>query len=254
MSRRATRQKIGLSDRIHLPIIACFSKATVGLGVDFDALIAAMQVFVDEHVATVCGTRAKLVKSRGFVRGHWAMVFLDDADHAHSLAYHDVTPDGLPQAKVFIKTTLRNNKLVSVSASHELVEMLVDPAINLVTMRPHSKLIYGYESADPVEELTFRVNGIPMANFVYPTYFESFHKPGTVRFDHLNKIDKPFQIHSGGYLGVYKNGKWTQIFGSAAKKRRFAREDRRGHRSERRAAKKPGRPSGKRKVGGNRKR
>jgi len=27
------------------------------------------------------------------------------------------------------------------------------------------------------------------------------------------------------------NGKWTQIFGSRAKQRRFAREDRRGHRS-----------------------
>jgi hypothetical protein len=43
-----------------------------------------------------------------------------------------------------------------------------------------------------------------MANFVYPTYFESFHKPDTVRFDHLNKINKPFQIHPGDYLGVYK--------------------------------------------------
>src|SRR5208283_3133801 len=115
-----------------------------------------------------------LIQSKGFVPGNWAMVFLDDVDHAHALAVHDLTPDGLPQAKVFVKTTLKNNKLVSVSASHELVEMLVNPAINMVAMRPHSKLVYGYESADPVEELTFRVNGIPMTNFVYPTYFEPF--------------------------------------------------------------------------------
>ena len=248
MRRRATRKEIGLSDKVHVPTIACFSKATAALGVDLDALIAAMQVFVDKHVAPVWGTQAKLVKSKGFVRGQWAMVFLDDADHAHSLAYHDVTPDGLPQAKVFVKTTLRDKKLVSVSASHELVEMLVDPAINMVTMRPHSKLVYGYESADPVEELTFRVNGIPMTNFVYPTYFESFHKPGSVRFDHLGKINKPFEVHPGGYLGVYKNGKWVALFGSVEKKKRFAREDRRGHRSERRAANKAGKPSAKRKV------
>ena len=252
MPSRAARRTV--SSKAHVPTIACFNEATVALGVDFDALIAALQKFVDEHVAPVWGTHAKLIKSKGFVPGKWAMVFLDDADHAHSLAYHDVTPDGLPQAKVFVKTTIRNKKLVSVSASHELVEMLVDPSINLVTMKSRSNLVYGYESADPVEELTFRVDGIPMTNFVYPAYFEAFHKPGSVRFDHLNKISKPFEIHPGGYLGVYKNGKWTQIFGSAAKKRRFAREDRRGHRPERRVAKKRLRASGKRKAGAGRKR
>jgi hypothetical protein len=251
MPRRTARP---VSSKVHVPTIACFNEATVDLGVDFDALIAALQEFVDKHVAPVWGTPAKLIRSKGFVPGKWAMVFLDHADHAHSLAYHDVTPDGLPQAKVFVKTTLKNKELVSVSASHELVEMLVDPSINLITMPTGSKLVYGYESADPVEELTFRVNGIPMTNFVYPTYFESFHKPGSVRFDHLNQIKKPFQIHTGGYLGVYKNGKWTQIFGSAAKKKRFAREDRRGHRSERRGAKKPVRVSGKRRAPSKRKR
>jgi hypothetical protein len=62
------------------------------------------------------------------------MVFLDDADQPGALAY--LTPDGLPQSKVFVKTTLENNDLVSVSASHELVEMLVDPATNLMTTGP----------------------------------------------------------------------------------------------------------------------
>lgn len=246
MAKKMTKSKVSISNKVHVPTIVCVNKATVPLGVDFDALIAAMQVFVDEHVAPVWGTRAKLIRARALVPGKWAMVLLDDADHAHALAYHDLTPDGLPLAKVFVKTTLMNKDLVSVSASHELVEMLVDPSINLVTTRTGSKLVYGYESADPVEELNFPINRIPMTNFVYPTYFEAFHKPGSVRFDHLGKINKPFQIHAGGYLGVYKKGKWTQIFGSAAKKKRFAREDRRGHRSEQRAAKKRVRTSARR--------
>jgi len=67
-----------------------------------------------------------------------------------ALAYHDLTPDGLPVSKVFVKTTLDNNDLVSVSASHELVEMLVDPAINMMTTGPDPKTMYAYESADPV--------------------------------------------------------------------------------------------------------
>ena len=221
-----------------VPRIACFNKATTPLGVDFDALIAAMQAFIDNDVAPVWGTPAKLVKSTGFLPGHWAMVFLDNADQAGALAYHDLTPDGLPEAKVFVKTTLDNHDLVSVSASHELVEMLVDPAINLMSTGPDPKVVYAYESADPVEALSFMVNGIAMTDFVYPSYFEVFHKPGSVQFDRLKKINKPFQILSGGYQIIFKNGKWTQVLGSASKKKSFAKEDRRGHRSEERKQKK----------------
>jgi hypothetical protein len=233
-----TRPTLGAFNQGELPTITCFNKATVPLGVDLDALIAAMQVYIDEHVAPVWGTPAKLIKTTSFQKGAWAMVFLDDADQPDALAYHDLTPDGLPEAKVFVKTTLADHELVSVSASHELVEMLVDPAINLMTTGPDPKVIYAYESADPVEALSFDVEGIPMSDFVYPAYFEDFHKPGSVKFDHQDKVNKPFEILSGGYQIIFKNGKWSQVFGSEAKKKSFAREDRRGHRSEQRAAKK----------------
>ena len=232
------KPRFGAFNQGDIPTIACFNRSTTALGVDFDALIAAMQAFVDNDVAPVWGTPARLVRSTGFVPGHWAMVFLDDADQPGALAYHDLTPDGLPESKVFVKTTLKNHDLVSVSASHELVEMLVDPAINLMTTGPDPKLVYAYESADPVERLSYPVHGIAMTDFVYPSYFEAFHKPGSVQFDRLRKISKPFQILAGGYQIIFKNGKWTQVFGSAAKKKRFEKEDRRGHRSEQRKQRK----------------
>jgi hypothetical protein len=225
---------LGAFNQGEIPKIACFNKATIPLGVDLDDLIAAMQEYVDKYVAPIWATPAKLIKSTGFVKGAWAMVFLDDADQPGALAYHDLTPDGLPQSKVFVKTTIDNGDLVSVSASHELVEMLVDPAINLMTTGPDPKTVYAYESADPVEALSFKVQGIPMSDFVYPSYFEDFHKPNSVRFDQMGKVTKPFQILSGGYQIVFKNGKWSQVYGSAAKKKAFAKEDRRGHRSEER--------------------
>lgn len=228
----STQSIFGAFDQGQTPTIACFNKATVALGVDLDALIAAMQAYVNNFVAPVWGTPAKLVKTTDFQKGAWAMVFLDNADQPGALAYHDLTPDGLPISKVFVKTTLDDKQLVSVSASHELVEMLVDPAINMLTTGPNPKIIYAYESADPVEETDFPVNGIAMSNFVYPAYFETFRKPGSVQFDHMEKVNKPFQILSGGYQIILKNGKWTQVFGSEAKKRRFQKEDRRGHRSE----------------------
>jgi len=106
-----------------------------------------------------------------------------------------LTPDGLPQSKVFVKTTFKNGDLVSVSASHELVEMLADPAINLMTMGPNAKTVYAYESADPA----YPVKGIPMSDFVYPSYFEEFHKPGSARFDAMDKVKRPFPILVGAY-------------------------------------------------------
>jgi hypothetical protein len=223
---------LGAFNQGAVPTIACFNQATMALGVDLDALIGAMQAYVDQYVVPVWGTPAKLVKSKDFVAGAWAMVFLDNADQPGALAYHDLTPEGWPLSKVFVKTTLANGDLVSVSASHELVEMLVDPAINMLTTGPDPKTMYAYESADPVEQLTFDVNGIAMSDFVYPSYFEIFRQPGSVSFDQMNQVQKPFQILSGGYQIIFRNGKWSQVFGSASKKRLFAKEDRRGHRSE----------------------
>jgi hypothetical protein len=217
-----------------VPKIAVFNKATTPLGVDLDELIAAMQMYINKFIVPVWATPAKLVKSKDFLPGAWAMVFLDDADQEGALAYHDLTPDGLPESKVFVRTTLDNGDLVSVSASHELVEMLVDPAINLMTTGPDLKTVYAYESADPVEALSFSVKGIPMSDFVYPAYFENFRGADSVKFDQLGKVNRPFQILSGGYQIIFKGGKWSQIFGSTSKKKAFNKEDRRGHRSEQR--------------------
>lgn len=229
-----TAKVFGAFNQGEVPTITCFNEAKTDLEVNFDDLIAAMQAYVDNFVGPVWATPAKLIKTTGFQKGAWAMVFLDNADQAGVLAYHDLTPDGLPISKVFVKTTLDDHQLVSVSASHELVEMLVDPAINLMTTGPNPRLVYAYESADPVEALSFEVDGIQMSDFVYPAYFEDFHPAGSVRFDQMEKVRKPFQILSGGYQIIMRNGKWSQVFASETKKKAFAKEDRRQHRSEQR--------------------
>jgi hypothetical protein len=223
-------------DQGQVPTIACFNQATAPLGTDFGKLLEALQEYVDAHVAPIWGTPCRMVESTGFVKGSWAMQFLDESDEQGALAYHDLTPDGFPLAKVFVKTILDNGETVSSAASHELVEMLVDPGINLLSTGPDAKAAYAYESADPVEEVSFDVRGLPMSDFVYPSYFEAFHTAGSTRFDHEGQVTKPFQILRGGYQIVFKNGKWTQIFGSKAKAKRFRDEDRREHRSEQRGA------------------
>ena len=219
------------SYRNHVPKIACFNHAETPLGVDFDDLIAAMQKFVDDHFEPVWGTPAQLVKSKDFLKGAWAMAFLDSERDASLEGYHDVTPEGLPMSKVFVKNILKQKDLVSVTASHELAEMLVDPAANLYSTGPKPNRLYDYEVADPVEELHFEVNGIPMTDFVYPTYFEIFHKRGSTRFDHMDTLDLPFQLHEGGYQSYFSGGKERTMWGSKDKETRFREEDREGHRS-----------------------
>ena len=234
-----TRPVLGAFDRGQLPTIACFNRASVPLGLDLDALLEALQRFVDECVAPVWGTPARLVKSSGFVRRAWALVFLDDADAPGALAYHELTPDGFPVSKVFVKTILGARDSLSVSTSHELVEMLVDPAINLYSTGPDARALYAYESADPVEETWFPLGGFDMTNFVFPSYFEVFRKRGSTQFDYMKKVKKPFELLRGGYQIIFKNGRSSEIFGSPAKKARFAKEDRRYHRSAYRRPRKP---------------
>lgn len=218
------------------PTIGVVNLATVPLGVDLDALIAALQKFLDEHFVPIWGYPAKLVKYaslKDIPADQWQFLFIDDADSAGALGYHDLTKNGQPVSKVFVKTTLGAKESVAVTACHELAEMLIDPGAQLWAQKPDGSFI-AYEMSDPVEEDTFLIDGIPMSNFVLPSYFESWKHPKGTKFDYLSKLKKPFTMTKGGYLIIFKAGKTTEVFGSAAKAKRFAKEHRLGHRSEHR--------------------
>jgi hypothetical protein len=228
------RRILAAFDQGQIPTIACINKSTDVSAEDFAKHVATLQKALDEHFVLVWGTPAKLVIATDFIKGAWALVYLDNPDVANAYGYHDLTPDGLPLSKVFVKLSLKSGENPLITASHELWEMLVDPAINLCVEAPNGWM-YAYESVDSCEALSFMVDGLPISDFVYPAFFEGFRKPNSAQFDHLKKITKPFQILKGGYLAVKKGSRWTQIFASAAKKKAFAREDRRGHRTTQRA-------------------
>jgi hypothetical protein len=209
-------------DQGQVPTICCLNLATTPLGVDFAALVAALQEYANKHFAPVWATPCQLVAGQGrqIPAGQWGLVFLDDADQANALGYHYLTPGGLPLSKIFVRTTLGAREQVSVTASHELAEMLVDPGVQLGALGP-SNVWYAYETADAVEATSFNVAGIPMSNFVYPSWFEGFRRSG--KFDHLGLCKRPFQILRGGYMPVFARGRWTQIFGSAAAKKQYGK-------------------------------
>jgi hypothetical protein len=211
--------------------IACINKAKTPLGVDFDKLTAALQKCYDQNFVPVWGYPVTLYNTAKAAPSDWQFIYFDDADAANALGYHDLTTKGQPVSKIFVKTTLDDRELVSVTACHELFEMAIDPVANLWAQASDGTE-YAYEMCDPVEEDTFLVDGIAMSNFVHPAWFEPFkHPPGT-KYDHLGKLKAPYSMTKGGYMIVMKNGKVSQKMGSEAKKRKFARENRWGHRSE----------------------
>jgi hypothetical protein len=216
-----------------VPTIACVNKSRIGLGVDFDELLPALQKFLDQCFLPVWGTPAKLVKARKTRPGLWNMIFLDDPDSPGAEGYHDITWRGMPLAKIFVKPTIDAGDVVSVTACHELCEMLIDPMAKLWCEGPRSTL-WAYEVCDAVEEETFNVDGIAMSDFVFPTYFDTFRlkKPRSAQYDYLNKVKRPFQILKGGYSEIRHNRRTVEKFGSREKARRFAMEDRRWHRSQ----------------------
>jgi hypothetical protein len=211
--------------------IACMNKATVDLGVPFDTLTATLQKCFDQYFLPIWGYPVKLYNTDTPKPSDWQFVYFDDADTAGALGYHELTKGGQPVSKIFVKTTLAAKELVSVTACHELFEMVIDPLANLYA-EASDGTEYAYEMSDPVEEDTFQIDGIAMSNFVHPAWFEPFkHPPGT-KYDHLGLLTKPFSMTKGGYVIIKKNGKVKEVFGSKAKEKRFGEEDRRDHRSE----------------------
>ena len=194
---------------------------------DVRSLVAPLQKYVDRFVGPAWGVGCKLLQRLTIKKGTWGLVFLDTADVEGALGYHDLTDDGLPLAKVFVDTTVDYGEQVSVTASHELAEMLVDPAIQLGAW-DNKETWWAYEVCDAVQADVFKVGGQWMSDFVLPAWFESFRRPGSTAFDHLGKVTRPFQIAPRGYMPVYRVGEWQQLFGRGGRAAYRARPHPRG--------------------------
>jgi hypothetical protein len=219
------------SRRIDPVRIACLNKAKTPLGAPLPMLTAALQKCYDDYFLPVWGYPVKLYNPTKPKRSDWLFIYFDDPDTAGVEGYHDLTYHGQPISKVFVKPSLADNVPVSVTACHELFEMVIDPIANLWA-EATNRTQYAYEMCDPVEEDTFMVNGMEMSNFLHPSWFEPFKHPHGTKFDHLGLLKKPFTMTKGGYMIIKKNGRVSEKFGSKAKAKRFAKENRRGHRSE----------------------
>jgi hypothetical protein len=218
------------------PTIAFVNLASAPLGVDLTKLVSVLEKQLQQDFVPIWGYPAKLYETKTPKADDWQVVFLDDADTANALGYHDITKDGQPVSKVFVKTTLAAGEKISVTACHELLEMLIDPGAQLWAQSANGGF-YAYEMCDAVEGTEYEIDGVPLSNFVYPSFFESWHAPRSTQFDHLKLVAQPFQTLRNGYQIVSDGTVAKEIFGSRPKMRHFLEvEDRTLHRSQYREA------------------
>jgi hypothetical protein len=147
-------------------------------------------------------------------QGAWLLVIADDSDQAGALGYHDVDAKTTPIGFVFAKTDIVNDLSWTVTASHELLEMLGDPLANQAVQVGKSTFL-AYEAADAVEadedgyEITLE-DGEPIfvSDFVFPNWFVP-DSPGP--WDYRGLLTSALELRPGGYIGVWTAAKgWGQ--------------------------------------------
>jgi hypothetical protein len=113
----------------------------------------------------------------------------------------------------------------TIDASHEIIEMLVDPFGN--RMEPSQAIAiqgnkvvdangvfqYLVEACDPCEanKFAYDINGIAVSDFITPHYYDASLTP-SVRYSFKGNIKRPRQMLKGGYISyVQPDGLWRQI-------------------------------------------
>jgi hypothetical protein len=206
--------------------IAVMNESTAIADADVEAMLPAFTQQWNQDLRPIWGldeaTFNFVAQSVTPASGTWWVVFLDDSDQAGALAYHDLTNEGLPISKVFVKTLLADNASVSVGATHEICEMAVDPWLNSAYQDPNGTFWAG-EVCDPVEDdqYGYEINGVLVTDFVTPNWFA--HQYSGPQIDFKNYANAPFAVLTNGYAQKFDpNSGWQQVTGSEARRRRRA--------------------------------
>jgi hypothetical protein len=133
--------------------------------------------------------------------GYWPMFVMDNIGTPGAAGVHE-DKDGQPFALI----TAGDLDTWSLTASHEAIEMLVDPQGNRIVsgdspMEGQGRVSFLVEPCDPSEAADFGYssNGILVSDFYTPHFFDPVAAAG-VRYSFTGAIKEPRQVLKGGYL------------------------------------------------------
>lgn len=203
--------------------VAVINDCTVLKDADIKLVVDALQAQVREDFGPLWKIDADLVfvpQGGEIPMDAWWLPILDHSDQADALGYHDESPLGFPQGKVFAGDDIRSGSSWTNTASHELLEMLADPEIVECTLQhlPDGRMrLVAREICDPTPEDSqgYQKGGILVSNFVSRDWFVGWSQgyPG-VKYDFLGKMGAPFQFLPDGYIGamdIKEGATWIQV-------------------------------------------
>ena len=172
----------------------------------------ALQTQLDRDFTPIWGVHAQVqALDRGEnVPAHaWPMAILDKSDAG--LGVH-LDKNGKPFAEI------QAGDDWSITASHEMLEMLVDPLGHKLRSDPDidpasDKHLVEYlvEVGDPCEIFAYSINAINVSDFITPDFYNT-NAPAGTDFDFLGRLSQAFDIPQGCYISWIdpQDGKWHQ--------------------------------------------
>jgi hypothetical protein len=176
---------------------------------------AALQKQASRDFGPLWGIKANV---SGFARledvpiDYWPVIVSDDIKTPNAAGVHE-DKNGQPFALV------QFDEQWSLTASHEVLEMLADPFGNRLVAGKSPKHDQGrvnflVEVCDPCEdqEFAYTVNGVTVSDFYTPHFFDPV-ADSNVRYSYTSALKRPRSILRGGYLswGVPETNEWFQI-------------------------------------------
>jgi hypothetical protein len=147
------------------------------------------------------------------MRGDAVLYLWDRVDVEDALGYHDTNNRGIPFGFVFTELSKKLGENWTVTLSHEALELIADPEVNLLVAGPHpadpeKTVFHWYEMCDAVQAESYKVDGMDVSNFLLPLYFtgeDEFEGRNDFlgRRDKENKALRSFGINPGGYIGFF---------------------------------------------------
>lgn len=143
----------------------------------------------------------------------WAIYLRNDIGDPGALGYHDSEhhqPYSLVDADAGDWT---------ITASHELLEMLADPwgnrmhtALSPEGVGNRRKVRYLLEVCDPPEAHSYEIGGVEVSDFLFPQWYRTVDRAG-VTYDFTGALLWPRSVDRGGYVSYCNpDGEWFQAF------------------------------------------
>jgi hypothetical protein len=146
------------------------------------------------------------------MRGDAIIYIWDEEDVDEALGYHEKNHRGIPFCFVFSRLAKELKESWTVTLSHEAIELIGDPQVNLLVQGPHpetgKKVFHWFELCDAVQAETYMIDEVEVSNFVLPLYFTSGEERAG-RNDFLGRRSKDikplqsFKVKRGGYIGFF---------------------------------------------------